>query len=68
VAGQIIKHNENGFFVDFNDPEKIAEYVRELSTKAKRQMFGKKVREKVRKDFDWANIIQKYTKIYKSVF
>ncbi|MDD5086845.1 MAG: glycosyltransferase family 4 protein [Candidatus Nanoarchaeia archaeon] len=67
VAEQIINHNENGFFVDFNNPKKIADYVKELSSKTKRQNFGKKAREKVRKDFGWENIIKKYVEIYNSI-
>jgi len=42
VAGQVIKHDESGFFVDFKSPEKIADYVMELLSKAKRESFGKK--------------------------
>ncbi len=67
VANDIVEHKKTGFIVGDDEPKKIADYVMELSDKSKRISFRKRIREKVRKDFDWDNIINKYIEIYKSV-
>jgi len=49
------------------DPEAIASYIKELSDKNKKAMFGKRIREIVKKNFDWDNIIEKYVEVYDSI-
>ena len=56
-----------GFIVGPKDPEAIASYIKELSDKNKRVIFGKRIREIVKKNFDWDNIIEKYVEVYDSI-
>jgi len=56
-----------GFLVWADNPEEIAEYIKELSDKSKRAMFGKRIREIVGKKFNWDNIIEKYINVYDSI-
>jgi len=67
IANDIVKDNKTGFIVGHDDPKKIAEYIKELSDKNKRDLFGKRIREIVKKNFDWDNIIKKYIKVYDSI-
>jgi len=67
VANDIVKDGKTGFIVGPDNPKEIAEYVKELSDKNKRELFGKRVREIVKKNFDWKNIIDKYVEVYDSI-
>jgi len=67
IANDIVKDGKTGFLVGPDNPKEIAEYVIELSDKNKRAMFGKRIREIVKKNFDWDNIIERYIKIYKEI-
>jgi len=67
IANDIVKDNKTGFIVGPKDPEAIASYIKELSDKNKREIFGKKIREIIKKNFDWDNIIEKYIEVYDSV-
>ena len=67
VANDIVKNDKTGFLVGPDNPKEIAEYVIELSDKNKRVMFGKRIREIVKKNFEWDNIIDKYIEIYDSI-
>ncbi|MBU3941654.1 MAG: glycosyltransferase family 4 protein [Nanoarchaeota archaeon] len=67
VANDIVKENKTGFLVGPDNPKEIAEYVIELKDRKIRAMFGKRIREIVKKNFDWDNIIEKYIEIYDSI-
>jgi len=64
IANEIVKNDKTGFIVGADEPMKIANYVKELSSRAKRESFGKNIREIVRKEFDWNKIIKKYADVY----
>ena len=64
VANDIVKDDKTGFIVGPNNPKKIAEYVMELKDRKRRVIFGKRIREIVKKNFDWENIIEKYVEVY----
>ncbi len=64
VANDIVKDDKTGFTVGPDNPKEIAEYIKELSDKNKRAMFGKRIREIVGKKFNWDNIIKEYIKVY----
>jgi len=66
IAPEIITDNENGFLVK-GEPEEIANRITELFDKKKRERFGALTREKVRKNFNWDEIINKYLDIYKKM-
>ena len=66
-SDDIVKDGKTGFIVGPDNPKEIAEYIKELSDKNKRAMFGKKIREIVKKNFDWENIIERYIKVYYSI-
>ena len=63
----IFKTFITGFIVGPNSPKEIAEYVKELKDKKRRVMFGKRIKEIVKKNFDWDNIIEKYIQVYDSI-
>ena len=63
----IFKTFITGFIVGPNSPKEIAEYVMELKDRKKRAMFGKRIKEIVKKNFDWEKIIEKYVEIYKGI-
>jgi len=67
VANDIVKNDKTGFIVGPDNPKEIAEYVIKLSDKNKRELFGKKIRDIVKKNFDWDNIIEKYIEVYDSI-
>ena len=67
IANDIVKDNKTGFIVGPNNPKEIAEYIKELSDKNKRAMFRKRIREIIKKNFDWDNIIERYVEIYKEI-
>jgi len=67
IANDIVKNDKTGFIVGPDNPKEIAEYVKELSSKNKRELFGKRIRDIVEKNFDWDNIIDKYIEIYDSI-
>jgi len=67
IANDIIKNNKTGFIVSPKDPKAVASYIKELSDKSKRELFGKRIREIIKKNFDWDNIIEKYIRIYKEI-
>ena len=56
-----------GFIVSPKDPEAIVSYIKELRDKNKRAMFGKRIREIIKKNFDWENIIKRYIEVYDSI-
>jgi len=62
-----VKDDKTGFIVGPNNPKEIAEYIKELSDKNKRAMFGRRIREIVKKNFDWEKIVNKYVKVYECV-
>jgi len=64
IANDIVKNGKTGFLVGSDNPGMIAEYIRELTDKNKRVMFGKRIREIVKKNFDWENIIKRYIEVY----
>ena len=64
VANDIVKDDKTGFIVGHDNPKKIAEYVIELSNKNKRELFGRKIREIIKKNFDWDDIIERYINVY----
>lgn len=66
IAPEIITNGKNGFLVKGN-PEEIAKRVVELFDNEKRRQFGELTREKVRRNFNWDEIINKYLKIYQKV-
>jgi glycosyltransferase involved in cell wall biosynthesis len=66
IAPEIITSGKNGFLVK-GEPEEIANRITELFGKEKRERFGALTREKVRKNFNWDEIIDKYLEIYKKV-
>jgi glycosyltransferase involved in cell wall biosynthesis len=63
IAPELIKDGKNGFLVE-GKPEEIAKKIIELFDENKRDDFGDKTREIVRKRFDWQNITDSYMKIY----
>ena len=67
IANDIVKNDKTGFIVGPEDPEAIASYIKELSNKNKRVMFGKRIRDIVRKKFNWDSIIDKYVEVYDSI-
>jgi len=67
IANDIVEDNKTGFIVGPDNPKKIAEYIKELSDKNKRKLFGKRIREIVKENFDWENIIEKYVEVYDSI-
>jgi len=67
VANDIVNDDKTGFIVGPDNPGMIASYIMELKDKKRRAMFGKRIREIVKKNFDWENIIEKYVEVYESV-
>ena len=67
IANKIVKDNKTGFIVGPKDHEAIASYIKELTDKNKRRLFGKRIIETVKENFDWDNIIEKYIEVYDSV-
>ena len=67
IANDIVKDNKTGFIVGPKDSEAIASYIKELTDKNKRELFGKRIREIIKKNFDWDTIIEKYIEIYKEI-
>jgi len=64
IANDIVKDDKTGFTVGPDNPKEIAEYIKELKDRKTRAMFGKRIREIVRKKFNWDNIIKGYIKVY----
>ena len=64
---ELISYYKTDFIVGPKDPEAIASYIKELSDKNKRELFGKRIRNIVKKEFDWDNIIKKYIEVYDSI-
>ena len=64
VANDIVKDDKTGFIVGPNNPKGIAEYVMKLRDRKRRAIFGKRIREIVKNNFDWENIIEKYVEVY----
>ena len=64
IANDIVKDNKTGFIVGSKDPGAIASCIKELIDKNKRELFGRRIREIVKKNFDWDNIIERYIKVY----
>lgn len=48
VAGELVKHNENGFVYPCGDTDQLARYIDELSNEAKRERMGQKSLEIVK--------------------
>jgi len=67
IANDIVKNDKTGFLVGPDNPKEIAEYIKELSDKNKRAIFGKRIRDIVKKNFDWENIIERYIEVYETI-
>lgn len=52
AAGDLVKHNENGFVYPCGDTEQLARYIDELSDKDKRECFGQRSLEIIK---DWSH-------------
>lgn len=66
IAPEIIQNGKNGFLVK-GAPEEIANRIVELLNTKKREEFGRITREKVRRNFNCDEIINKYLNIYNKV-
>lgn len=61
----IIENGVNGFIVEKDDYEKIAEKIIYLiENKEKREEIGKRAREKIKRDFSVKEMVEKYLSIY----
>lgn len=49
IANDIVKENKTGFIVGHNNPEEIVSYIKELTDKNKRELFGRRIRDIVKK-------------------
>ncbi len=67
IANDIVKDDKTGFIVGPDNPKEIAEYIMMLKDKNKRELFGKRIREIVKENFDWEKIVNKYVKVYECV-
>ncbi len=66
LAREIIQDGETGFIVPA-DPNVIRDRITRLFDTPTRNAMSKNIRETVRHDYAWDNIIQRYIEIYKSL-
>jgi len=65
VARDLVQEGETGFIVPA-DPDAICDRLTRIFDPAIRRPMGLKIQERVRRDFGWDNIIQRYLEIYRS--
>ena len=66
VVPEIVKDGETGFIVS-GDPASISARIEQLKEPKVRTEFGKRIREKVRRQFGWDEIMKQYVQLYRSL-
>ncbi|UUO23431.1 glycosyltransferase family 4 protein [Colwellia sp. M166] len=62
---KLVKHNENGWLVDYDDHEQLAKLLCHLSENVQQvTAFGLSAREYITKNFSLATAVNKYAEIY----
>lgn len=67
VALDLIKEGDTGYFVPFDEPEEIANSIKKLLKKDKRKMFGENVKQKIKENYSWKCVLEKYENLYSSL-
>jgi glycosyltransferase involved in cell wall biosynthesis len=66
IVPEIIIDGVNGFLIE-GKPQEIANRISDLLNAGRRNRFGELTKERVQKNFDWNEIMRKYSHIYRSV-
>jgi glycosyltransferase involved in cell wall biosynthesis len=66
IARELIDKNKTGYFVKYDEKD-VSDKIALLFERKKRDEFGKRLRETVRKKYDWKKIILQYCKLYNSL-
>lgn len=66
VAREIVEDGETGFIID-GSPAEIRGRLEELNSRDSRTPFGEKIRKRVRRNYGWENVMQRYIEIYRSL-
>jgi len=66
IAPEIVIDGETGLLVS-DDPKMIRERIGELRHNSIRSEFSTRIREIVKKKFDWSNIIDQYLRMYQDL-
>ena len=64
IASEIVIDGKTGFLVS-DGPKTISERIRRLSNISTRREFGRRIKEIVKEEFAWPNIIEQYLQVYK---
>jgi colanic acid/amylovoran biosynthesis glycosyltransferase len=68
VAQDAIEDGVSGFFSSADDAESFASKIEILlANESLRKEMGKRIQEKVRSDYNWENIISKYSSLYRGI-
>lgn len=66
--GDIIEHGETGFLVEMRDAEALAEVIiNGLALQAESSEFGESARQRLKGNFDWRIIAEKYGALLESI-
>lgn len=66
VAREIVKNGETGYIID-GSPSEIRGWLEDLNSGDSRRRLGRQIREKVRRDYGWENVMQRYVEVYRSL-
>ena len=66
IARDIIIEGETGYQVT-GKPEEIKERIESLRNSNLRLQMGRKIQNEVKNRFDWGNIMDQYTNLYRSL-
>jgi len=66
VARDIIIDGETGYLTS-DDPKAMSDHIHLLQDKNLRQQMGTQIKNLIRKNFDWGNIMKQYLDLYNSL-
>ncbi|MBW1855199.1 MAG: glycosyltransferase family 4 protein [Deltaproteobacteria bacterium] len=64
VARDIVKNGKTGYLIEYNNPTMLAERVTTLSDEYTRNNCSRAIRELVKNNYAWDDIIEKYIALY----
>jgi len=66
VARDIIIDGETGYFTS-DDPKEMSDHIHLLQDNKLRQQMGTQIKNLIRKNFNWENIMNQYRGLYNSL-
>jgi glycosyltransferase involved in cell wall biosynthesis len=66
IARDIIIDGETGYKIS-GKPEEIKERIESLRNRSLRSQMGRRIQDEVKNRFDWGNIMDQYTNLYRSL-